>query len=87
VEIVELISKILYMMEIVGAGCETEIFYEVESEPHKFRQAPTDYTVNGAHLFTNICLGSTKFNHLIYRDPNVSLETSEYPEENKFMFG
>jgi hypothetical protein len=39
-----------------------------------------NYTVNRAHLFTNICLGSSKFIRHIYRDPNKSLETSEYPE-------
>jgi hypothetical protein len=45
------------------------------------------YTVNWP-LFTNICLGSFKFIHLIYRDPTISLETTEYhPIEKKFMFG
>jgi hypothetical protein len=37
------------------------------------------YTVNRAHLFTNICLGSSEFIRLIYRDLNISLETYEYP--------
>jgi hypothetical protein len=40
------------------------------------------YIVNRPHLFTNICLGSSKFIRLICRDPNISLETSEYLVEN-----
>jgi hypothetical protein len=37
------------------------------------------FTVNRGHFFTNICFGSSKFIRFILRDPNISLETSEYP--------